>query len=83
MRVVFISVNTEQINIRVLPHRDSQGAAATEKKGHEIKVLNLMRLRSSNKKIALKKATEVSRKQNDLFFFKLLLVNFSPGIAFF
>ncbi len=43
MRVVFISANTEQINMPVLPIGMARVAAATEKKGHEIKILNLMR----------------------------------------
>ncbi len=43
MRVVFISANTEQINMPVLPIGMARVAAATEKNGHEIKVINLMR----------------------------------------
>ncbi len=43
MRVVFISANTEQINMPVLPIGMARVAAATEKNGHEIKILNLMR----------------------------------------
>ncbi len=43
MRVVFISANTEQINMPVLPIGMARVAAATEKAGHEVKILNLMR----------------------------------------
>lgn len=43
MRVVFISANTEQINMPVLPIGMARVAAATEKNGHEINILNLMR----------------------------------------
>ncbi|MFP4452594.1 MAG: hypothetical protein ACLFPI_04400, partial [Desulfobacterales bacterium] len=43
MRVVFISANTEQVNMPVLPIGMARVAAATEKNGHEIKILNLMR----------------------------------------
>jgi radical SAM superfamily enzyme YgiQ (UPF0313 family) len=42
MRVLLISSNTEQINMPVLPMGLASVAAATQKAGHEVKLLNLM-----------------------------------------
>jgi len=43
MRVVLISANTEQVNMPVLPIGMARVAAAVEKAGHEVRILNLMR----------------------------------------
>jgi radical SAM superfamily enzyme YgiQ (UPF0313 family) len=42
MRVLLISGNTEQINMPVLPMGLASVAAATQKAGHEVQLLNLM-----------------------------------------
>jgi radical SAM superfamily enzyme YgiQ (UPF0313 family) len=42
MRVLLISSNTEQINMPVLPMGLASVAVATQKAGHEVKLLNLM-----------------------------------------
>jgi radical SAM superfamily enzyme YgiQ (UPF0313 family) len=42
LRVLLISSNTEQINMPVLPMGLASVAAATQKAGHEVKLLNLM-----------------------------------------
>jgi radical SAM superfamily enzyme YgiQ (UPF0313 family) len=42
MRVLLISANTEQINMPVLPVGLASVAAATEKAGHDVKLVNLM-----------------------------------------
>ncbi len=42
MRVLLVSSNTEQINMPILPMGLACVAAATEKAGHEVRLLNLM-----------------------------------------
>jgi radical SAM superfamily enzyme YgiQ (UPF0313 family) len=51
MRVLFISSNTEQINMPVLPMGLASVAAATRQAGHEVKLLNLMMQGDSQKLI--------------------------------
>ena len=43
MRVLLISANTENINMRVLPVGLGAVAAATQREGHEVRMLDLMR----------------------------------------
>jgi len=43
LRVLLISANTEQINVPVLPVGMARVAAAADRAGHDIQVLNLMR----------------------------------------
>jgi len=51
MRVLLISSNTEQITMPVLPMGVAGIAAATEKAGHEVRLLNLMTQDDSHKLI--------------------------------
>jgi radical SAM superfamily enzyme YgiQ (UPF0313 family) len=56
MRVLLISSNTEQINMPVLPMGLASVAVATQKAGHEVKLLNLML--HGNSQVLIKEAIQ-------------------------